>query len=61
MEVPSVWKKGNDFLLEALTAGWLDPTIVQIFPLERAREMHERIEDRTNSGKLLLQADPNAS
>ena len=61
MEVPSVWKKGNDFLLEALTAGWLDPTIVQIFPLERAREMHERIENRTNSGKLLLQADPNAS
>ena len=61
MEVPSVWKQGNDFLLEALTAGWLDPTIVQIFPLERAREMHERIEDRTNSGKLLLQADPNAS
>ena len=60
MEIPSLWKEGNEFLLGALTAGWLDPTIVEIFPLERARDMHERIEDRSNSGKLLLQADPNA-
>jgi len=61
MEIPSLWKDGNDFVLDALIAGWLDPTIVEIFPLEQARQMHERIEDRSNSGKLLLQADPNAA
>ena len=61
MEIPSLWKDGNDFVLDALIAGWLDPTIVEIFPLEQARQMHERIEDRSNSGKLLLQADPSAA
>ena len=61
MEIPSLWKAGNDFVLDALIAGWLDPTIVEIFPLEQARQMHERIEDRSNSGKLLLQADPSAA
>ena len=61
IEIPSLWKDGNDFVLDALIAGWLDPTIVEIFPLEQARQMHERIEDRSNSGKLLLQADPSAA
>ena len=61
MEIPSLWKDGNDFVLDALIAGWLDPTIVEIFPLEQARQMHERIEDRSNSGKLLLHADPRAA
>jgi len=51
MEIPSLWKDGNDFVLDALIAGWLDPTIVEIFPLEQARQMHERIEDRFPSKK----------
>ncbi|SVB28883.1 uncharacterized protein METZ01_LOCUS181737 [marine metagenome] len=43
-----------------MQAGWLNPTIVETFDLENAREMHATIENRTNSGKLLLRTDPDS-
>ena len=52
---PELWQEGNHFILNALQAGWLNPTIVETFSLKEARNMHEAIENRTNSGKLLLQ------
>ena len=55
IDYSELWQKGNQFILDALQAGWLDPTIVETFDIENAREMHATIENRTNSGKLLLQ------
>ena len=55
---PALWQEGNRFILNALQAGWLNPTIVETFSLKEARNMHEAIENRTNSGKLLLQTGP---
>ena len=55
---PALWQEGNHFILNALQAGWLNPTIVETFSLKEARNMHEAIENRTNSGKLLLQTGP---
>ena len=55
---PELWQEGNHFILNALQAGWLNPTIVETFSLKEARNMHEAIENRTNSGKLLLQIAP---
>ena len=55
---PALWQEGNHFILNALQAGWLNPTIVETFSLKEARNMHEAIENRTNSGKLLLQIAP---
>ena len=56
---PELWREGNQFILDALQEGWLNPTIVETFSLEEARNMHEAIENRTNSGKLQLDTDPN--
>ena len=58
IDFPELWQKGNQFILDALHAGWLNPTIVERFELEHAREMHAAIENRTNSGKLLLRTSP---
>ena len=58
IDFPELWQKGNQFILDALHAGWLNPTIVDRFELEHAREMHAAIENRTNSGKLLLRTSP---
>ena len=58
IDFPELWQKGNQFILDALHAGWLNPTIVETFELEHAREMHAAIENRTNSGKLLLRTSP---
>ena len=60
IDFPELWQKGNQFILDALQAGWLNPTIVETFDLENAREMHATIENRTNSGKLLLRTDPDS-
>ena len=58
IDFPELWQKGNQFILDALHAGWLNPTIVETFELEHARKMHAAIENRTNSGKLLLRTSP---
>ena len=55
-----LWREGNRFILDGLQNGWLNPTIVETFSIEEARKMHEAIENRTNSGKLLLETDSKA-
>ena len=48
------WKKAVAEVLEALRDGELQMFIEEAFPLERAGDMHARLESRQVSGKLLL-------
>lgn len=48
------WQKGIDYVLKHLASKALEIPIVEIFALEDAAEMHERLESRSVSGKLLL-------
>jgi len=54
MPDPVLWKKGMDYVVNAVSDGWLDIPIVDRIPLDNVREMHERFEARGVSGKLLL-------
>ena len=54
MTRPDLWRRGIDQVLPALIDGRLEVPIVARFPLDRAREMHARLEGRGVSGKLLL-------
>lgn len=54
MRVPGLWRKGVDHVLDALVSGSLEIPIEGIFAFDRAREMHEKLESRSVSGKLLL-------
>ena len=54
MERPDLWKRGVDYVLQAISDGWLDVPIVDRIPLEKVRDMHAQIEGRHVSGKLLL-------
>ena len=49
-----LWQAGAQYLLAAITDGWLDIPIVERFPLADARGMHARLEGRGVAGKLLL-------
>ena len=49
-----LWEKGRKYVIDALLDGWLRVNIAEKFPLERAAEMHERLESRQVAGKLLL-------
>ncbi len=51
---PDLWQAGAQYLLAAITDGWLDIPIVERFPLADARGMHARLEGRGVAGKLLL-------
>ncbi len=51
---PDLWRKGLDFVVDAITRGHLAVPIVAIYPLADARQMHARLEHRGVSGKLLL-------
>ena len=53
-ERPDLWQAGAQYLLAAITDGWLDVPIVDRFPLADARAMHARLEGRGVAGKLLL-------
>ncbi len=55
MAFPQLWAEGNDYLLRGVAEGWLDVPIVERFQLERARDMHAKIQGRGVSGKLLLE------
>ncbi len=57
MANPSLWQRGMDIVLQALTDGWLEVPIVQCIPLAEVREMHRLFEGRGVSGKLLLAMD----
>ena len=54
MTRPELWRRGVDFALAALAEGWLEVPVVARYPLERAADMHARLEGRGVSGKLLL-------
>lgn len=41
-------------VLEGLKQGWLKLNIDEVFPLEKAKEAHEKLEGRHTTGKLLL-------
>lgn len=49
-----LWRKGLEFVIGAIGRGELEVPIVARYPLEKAREMHARLEGRGVSGKLLL-------
>ena len=55
MDMPDLWTRGNDHILGGVAEGWLDVPIVERFPLERARDMHAKIQGRGVAGKLLLE------
>jgi NADPH:quinone reductase len=41
-------------VLEGIQKGWLKLRIDQVFPLEKAAEAHQKLEDRKTAGKLIL-------
>ncbi len=41
-------------VIEGIQKGWLNLRIDQIFPLEKAAEAHQKLEDRKTCGKVLL-------
>jgi NADPH2:quinone reductase len=53
-----LWEQGRRAVVEGLSLGWLQPNIVQTFPMSEAAEMHRQIEGRQVSGKLLLAINP---
>ena len=55
MGIPALWAQGNDYVLQGVADGWLNVPIVERFPLERARDMHAKIQGRGVAGKLLLE------
>ena len=54
MQNPEAWRKGVEYITAAFAGGKLDLPITAVFPLEKCQEMHEKMESRTVSGKLLL-------
>jgi NADPH2:quinone reductase len=50
----TVWRDAIAYLLRAITDGWLKVPIEAIFPFDQSAVMHERLESRHASGKLLL-------
>ena len=55
MALPELWAEGNDRIAKGVAEGWLEVPIVDRFRLERARDMHARIQGRGVAGKLLLE------
>jgi len=51
------WRRGCEFVLGRLAAGELEVPIEGVYPLASAARAHERLESRTVSGKLLLDAN----
>lgn len=41
-------------VIEGILKGWLKLRIDQVFPLEKAAEAHQKLEERRSSGKILL-------
>ncbi len=54
MQNPAVWRRGVEYVTTAFAEGKLNLPISAVFPLEQCQEMHEKMESRTVSGKLLL-------
>lgn len=54
MQNPVAWRKGVEYITGAFAGGKLELPVTAVFPLEKCQEMHEKMESRTVSGKLLL-------
>ena len=54
LQNPVAWRKGVEYITTAFAEGKLDIPIEAVFSLEKCREMHQKMESRTVSGKLLL-------
>ena len=54
LQNPAAWRKGVEYITAAFAGGKLELPVTAVFPLEKCREMHEKMESRTVSGKLLL-------
>jgi NADPH:quinone reductase len=50
----SAWHEGVAYLLRAISNGWLKVPIEGTFPFDQSGAMHQRLESRRVSGKLLL-------
>jgi NADPH:quinone reductase len=53
----AAWREAIAYLLRAISDGWLKVPIEAIFPFDQAAAMHQRLESRRVSGKLLLAVD----
>jgi NADPH:quinone reductase-like Zn-dependent oxidoreductase len=53
-EEAAMLREEMDALLELFEAGKIAPHIDSTFPFERAAEAHQRIEGRSNVGKVIL-------
>lgn len=51
---PDLWRKGIDSVIQGIMSGRIDVPIVEVYPLEKVRQMHRRLEQRGVSGKLLM-------
>jgi NADPH2:quinone reductase len=53
----AAWRAGIEAVLGGIVEGWLELPIEEVFPLERAGAMHDRLGSRQVSGKLLLRTE----
>ena len=51
---PEELSKRSTAVIEGIQKGWLKLRIDEIFPLEKAAEAHQKLEDRKTIGKVLL-------
>jgi NADPH:quinone reductase len=49
------WRRGERYVVDAITRGRLQVPIEGRYPMDRCAEMHQRLEGRQVSGKLLLE------
>ena len=50
-EKVAAWMK---IILEGVSEGWIRPFVAKTFPFEQAGEAHSYIEQRKNTGKVVL-------
>lgn len=54
LETDEELKMRSSAVMEGISQGWLKLKIDEIFPLEKAKEAHQKLESRNSSGKILL-------
>jgi NADPH2:quinone reductase len=52
------WRRGVRYVVDRLESGTLSVPIEKVFPFDAVSKMHERLEGRSVSGKLLLDCRP---
>lgn len=56
--LPELWNRGTQTVMTMVASGAIKVPIVERYPLDRAAEMHRRLEGRGVAGKLLLAVRP---